>query len=275
MSVTSSNVQTFDDLKHKIDPHQIKVANPDAEEVEVVAKYPWNGGKYTNGRLVWGEQYGVCSEFLPFAYLDNDPLEMLQDIGEFLNSRPPTKQRVSTSELYQRASPMGMGRGAIHFKSLCLIFGWWRGGEAPASGPYYCNPEYCHSHEGNALDIRSADDPGACAERRFEYLEMVARFNLPLNTLTDAFCVRDRRGVHKWAVDHDIEWGELREEGRRTMARTWKTITNWGYTQREVADAFQRPPTSVSSAIRQFADEFEPPADPSYQVVPAGGEGDE
>jgi phage regulator Rha-like protein len=51
------------------------------------------------------------------------------------------------------------------------------------------------------------------------------------------------------------------------MARTWKTIAEWGHSHSEIAETFGRPRRTVSRHINDFAAEFEPPSDPSYQVI--------
>lgn len=274
MSTEPGSVQTYADLKHKIDPSQIKVADPVVEETELVVKSPWDLADYPDSRAQWGEQYGVCSTFLPFAYLSCNPVQITRDVGKFLNQLPPTKQRVSTSALYSACDFSGGGPRALSFDDICLIFGWWRGGETPASGPYYCNPEYVHDHpESDYIDPMTYwdDESGEYVNDRLDFALRAARLGRPGPVVSQAFGLVDDGAAGRWLNRRNFGWKQQYEAGRQRMFRTAKTINAWGYTHDEIAQAFGISNSSVSRWTSQFAADFEPPADPSYQVVSAGG----
>lgn len=274
----AGSAQTYADLKHKIDPPQIRVADPDTEDTEIVVKAPWDLADYPGSRLQWGEQHDVCATFLPFAYLSYDPVEIIGNIGEFLNQVPATKQRVPVSKLYSEGDIEGGGTTTLSFKDVCLLFGWWRGGVGAASGPYYCNPEYVHDHPDDDCISEWTywdDDANEYVNERFDLAIRAARLGLAGPVLTPAFGMDSRNGPRWWLSKHGFDWESKFKDGRRTMARTFKTINKWGYLYDEIGSAFDIPTTTLTDRVRRHASEFEPPADPSYHVVPAGGDGDE
>lgn len=249
-------------------------AETESAQTRTVVKAPWDLADYPGSRVQWGEQHDVCATFLPFAYLSYDPVEVIGNIGEFLDQLPPTKQRVPISALYSASGFSGGGTSALSFDDVCLLFGWWRGGEGAASGPYYCNPDYVHDHpDGDYISKRTYwdDDADEYVNERFDLTIRAARLGRAGPVLTPAFGMDSRNGPKWWLSKHGFDWERKFKAGRRTMARTFKTINEWGYTYDEIGSAFDIPPTTLTDRVRRHASEFEPPADPSYQVVPAGG----
>jgi len=52
------------------------------------------------------------------------------------------------------------------------------------------------------------------------------------------------------------------------MIRTWAVLLDWGYTLRELGEAFGYEPTSVRTMITRKLDaDFEPPVDPTRSVT--------
>lgn len=269
-SSSPSSSVSYHDVAHKVDPVQIETGiDPESDDAEVMVKYPWTGGEFPNSRGTWGDALDIYSGFLPFAYLDVNVVDVLTTVGEFLESRPQTRQRVSSSELYSLAGLIDKQPGPFDFEDICLLHGWWKGGEAASSGTYYCNPDYCHDH-GDAHLTRESywdDESGEYVNERFEVAIRATRMGLSSRVVYKAYGLNEPRHVTAWLSEHGFDWPSKRKEGLRKMARTFKTLHEWGYTYPEIADAFNMPSSTVANRAADLCYDFEPPADPSYRVV--------
>lgn len=211
------------------------------------------------GYRQFGENHGVHGWLLPFAERPRDRIEELADISEFLTSRPPYCERVSHTHITTVVvGESGSGNQVADLKDICLWHGWWPVGSGSATGRHYGNPEYVHPSAQNYITGWEERREIAEAAASLGYVgpSQVGRmFGYdPESRMENTF------SGAAWRMG--LPWEELREAGYDRMARTWKTIYEWGYYQREIAAAFDVSQSVVSRALSRV-EEFEPPADPT------------
>lgn len=210
----------------------------------------------------FGTMHGIHAEFLPFNYRTFDPIELLVNLGTCLRNRPPTRQRISLKEL-KELTPITFSQPIrALLDEYMLVLGWWRGGST-STGPYYCNPEYVHSHGEDTIT-----DPN---ERR-RVLRQAGGYGHCARTLAPVFGLSgsgDQATKAVWSVISrlDIPWSDLRHAGVQRLARTWKTITAWDYSHREIGIAFDYPRRTVTEWINREPEDFSPPTDPTVGFV--------
>lgn len=209
----------------------------------------------------FADEHDVHQEFLSFQYRRLDPVATMTELTKHLDSRPPTRQRLSTNAIVSEVDPSNAHNVAASLDTFMLLHGWWRDGRT-ASGTFYCNPEYVHDHGTDT--IRDSDE-------RADLLRRVADLGLPMRVLGPAFGLSTARGpkettkaVFRVADRIGVEWGPRRDAGVTTMARTFKTLAEWGYPHHEIGTAFGRPRRTVTDWINRDAADFSPPADPTH-----------
>ena len=257
-------------------------SGPDTEDEYVLdpAPNPWRRDPamkhYRNAsREEWGDYYNVHAQFLPWAHSKLNGFEALQQLTPFFESRPDTSKQVSTSRITSHLGIDHHTADAFCLEDIALLSGWWRGGSNPASGSYFCNPEYPHGHDDSeyALANNSSHDQWGDYRqfnRRLGLLDRAASLALSCADLQHPFGAESRKVPRKWAEDNYYPWGERRMAGMVRMARTWRTIHKWGdgdYSYRDIAEAFGLPKSTLMSRLNRFAPDFEPPRDPNYRKV--------
>lgn len=257
-------------------------SDPDTEYVLDPSPNPWRRdpvlSEYSDAsRAQWADYYDIHPQFLPWEHIEWHGFDILRNVTAHLQERPKTAKQLSTSRVMDHLGIDHRTSETVGLDDIMLLHGWWRGGFTPASGTYYCNPEYPHDHENHELALfelgDSLGDPwedSSRLERRLDLLARGASLGLPLDVLARPFGVERGHSAGKWAARHYVDYGRRKAEGKARMARTWKTIYKWGdgeYTFAEIAEAFGMPPTTVTSSIRNRASDFEPPRDPNYREV--------
>lgn len=270
--MSSAETVPYPPVAQRVDEAQlIGVDDSDVciEELRVRVRDPWTAGDTANSRVTWGEEHGLHPDFLPFAYLKLNPLDILIKVRAHLRSRPKTRQRVSTSELYSQADLETSYAAAISLEDICLLEGWWKGGESSSTGPYFCNPEYPHSHGDDHIHNHvywdSEIDDYVC--ERFELAARAARLGLSSRHIAPAFGLNDPDAVASWCLSNGFVWEVKRREGNHRLARTWATLSKWGYTHRRIGELFDTPESTVSNRMNRVCSDWDAPADPSYVVI--------
>ena len=260
-------------------------ADADFEPVLDPISNPWRRDPALNyrsdaSREEWGDHYNIHAQFLPWEHSKLNGFEALRKLTPFFESRPGTSKQVSVSRITSHLNLRHHTGDTICMEDIALLSGWWRGGSSPGSGSYYCNPAYQHGHGDHEAVHFDPDDPvgdpwedSSRFVRRLDLLERASSMGLNMEVLKQPFGVTHRGTVGDWAQRHYFAYGKRKSEGRVRMARTWKTIHAWGdgeYTHADIAAAFGVPRSTVSSAIRCRAADFEPPRDPNYRLIDTG-----
>lgn len=229
----------------------------DVYEIPAYTNRPWGAGKCPNP-AEFSAYYGVYTTLMPFQWLEEDAgedrLATMATVQEYLNSRPPTRERVSQGSL-RSSNVLDDQRHSVPISDMCLLSGWWPGTSKPSNGVHYFNPGYCHSHDSEYCLTEPAE--------RLAMAHWAAALHLTAGDLVPMFGVTDKSTTRQYICRRGVDWGRLRRAGRRRLARTIKTIRAWGRKWSMIAAAFGRPETTLMTWVDTYASEYTPPPDPS------------
>ena len=227
---------------------------------------PWAGREIS--RRSWAAEHGIFPDFLPFAYVSPSPFEHLKKITAYLESRPDHCQSVSRETIRNQLDlPQNhVAANLYHIETAMLLHGWWRRDNISKTGFYFANPNYCHGHSDEWLITDT--------EERVAYVKKCLWYGLGTERAAVAcgISARSIRRTYAPKIEFDrpedgdvATWQEFSEEGRRRRDRTYHTLRMWGFSQREVAEAFGIGRATVNRARKRTQD-FEPPTDPTFDI---------
>lgn len=225
---------------------------------------------YNTGLTVrdFEKAYNVHAAFLPFAYQDEDDddesgFERLEEVTTFLNGRPRSCQSVSKPLLYGSKVldlETDSKSALLDLDLFCLVSGWWPTSGTKHTGTDYQNPDHYHP---------SAQDHITDRDARTDLYHRVADLGIH-----DAVVIAPMIGYREHndpagSVQNDyrrsgVSWAELRRVGKVRIARTFKTIREWGVIGSEISAAFGLPKDGANRRIYEYARDFQPPKDPCY-----------
>lgn len=268
MSSSSPSQPQADDRKQDSE-HDDAVEYIDGRAVDDW-KHPWNLGDQPAGVGGFGKKHGIYYWALPFNYYPElSPYEEIRNISTFLQGRRATRRQVSRSSL-NTASKLE-NSAVAGLEEITLLNGWWPGGNNRTTGDYYCNPEYPHPFRDEELLGTEPVYDEEINKRRQELARKAASLGLTSDVLARPFDVASANSVLNWCLDNDIQYSELRQEGLRKMARTYKTIHHWGVSRPEIAETFALPAGTLYSRL-ELVEDYDPPDEPSIPVFKDGGE---
>ena len=213
----------------------------------------------------FGERHNLHGWALPFRGHAVDPIELLEELGTYLDARPGGCQRVTKNAVREGVSVAGpFWEYATLVEHAMLVHGWWLGGRTTI-GRYYCNPNYHHRHPES--DVANSREERRALFRKAAALGLLSPSDIAPACGYASDTSSNGSAVTKAAYRSDFAWGDRRAEGRRRMGRTWKTLSHWDYSQRAIARAFGTSASIVCRTIKRVP-EFQPPDDPTAEVIP-------
>ncbi|RDZ61414.1 hypothetical protein C5B90_19275 [Haloferax sp. Atlit-12N] len=209
----------------------------------------------------WCDEHRLLPHLLPFEYRKTTPIEFLEAVVDGLDDIPKTAATFRPTKI--DGVEHAPAAGANIMTDMLGTLGSWRVEETTPTR--WTNPQYVH------LDsLQTMPEKGD----RMEIIERCAAYG----TLTVGD-VAPRLGITKgslrrWLTRKNVPWSHLRHEGIVRLARTLRTASEWGYSERRHARVLPRAEGTVRSWIQNHArdTDFEPPADPSGEQWFMGGQ---
>lgn len=207
----------------------------------------------------WCDHHDLIHALLPFECRRTDTFAEFEALAEALRELPET---AATFRLGDLKTPDGhravkyrpTGAGVVSTQ-LHLLGAWEY--EETACGQRWINPHYIHDHPWQSSQCDAATrrriitDAARLGAIRAQ--DLVPRFGISQGTFYD--CVRRL----------DLDWGALRNEGRRRLARTLVTVSAWSdRCIQDLVEPFRIADDTLARWTRSRVDDaWTPPADPS------------
>jgi len=228
-----------------------------------------NQGTHTRPRKIrefdkqqWGENHGVNANVIAFDWGRLNQIDALAAIRNLIEEAPATMRSFTVTQIGEEIGINTIGVSQ-QLQPLAELHGAWRIDPIDGSSEMtFMNPEYTHIDElAPEYTVTEATDRLQVLERLAgcgvtEMKDAAPRFGIQVSS------------VNRFARRHDFSWQTKRSAGLHRMIRTWAVLLDWGYTLRELGEAFGYEPTSVRTMITRKLDaDFEPPVDPTRSVT--------
>jgi len=218
-----------------------------------------DAGEPLRTMAAWCDHHGLIHALLPFECRPADTFAEFEALAAALDDLRETQAtfalgNLETPDGYRAVEYRPTGAGIV--TTQLHLLGAWEFIET-STGQRWINPHYIHGHPWQSSQCDAATrrqiitDAGRLGAIRAQ--DLAPRFGISQGTFYD--CVRRL----------DLDWGALRNEGRRRLARTLVTVRAWSdRCIRDLVEPFRIADDTLARWTRSRVDDaWTPPADPS------------
>lgn len=205
----------------------------------------------------WASRHGVISALIPFAHRNVDVVNELSELRQAIDALPKTAASFTLANLdTYRTDGKSFTRptSTNDVSTLLAVQGALPYDETMAR-TRWLNPAYVHA--------TPFEDPRYSERERLKILRHAASLGtITLADVAGAFGVAPV-SLREWLSERGLSWATWKREGCARLARTLKLIATWqGESIKAVARKVRTPYPTVTHLIREYASDFDVPADP-------------
>jgi len=200
-------------------------------------------------------EHNLISAFIPFAYRDWNPIEVLAKLRAFVADKPITAATITNQRFYRELAPEHKNSLAPHLDVFWHVLSSWPVQIRKNDRNHWPNPRYVH-----ARSFESITDPGDRARlaRRYASLGLLEQ-----SALARAWGVADS-SVKDRVAEYGLPWQAWRQQGFERLARTLALYHTWDVSPRSaVANAFGMERSTLEYHIYNRVEYDELPDDPT------------